>query len=1137
MTFSRLLLRNLSYHWRGNLAVLAGVALGTAVLVGALLVGDSLRGSLRALTLEQLGWVDVALAPGRFFRDELGSKLPAERASSVLLLTGTASTLGSDPLTAAGTNLLGIDAQFGIEGGEFWNSNQAEVAFNGSLAHSLGLKAGDRVRFFVHKEEDIPRETLLGRRKSEEVVQAIEAKIRVVLPDEGMARFALRPGPEPARNAFFPRRFLQEKLDLAGKANLILLGKPAETLDAKLHQAMTLEDWGLSLRTPAQRAQPFFRHLDPRSKGDELKKLRWQGRIPPKLHERIGNDNLLHRKDVVAFYERERNYLSLESQKMFIDPPVVSAVMQAEGKQAARTFIYLADRIAAGKGEAPYAVIAASDLQGMPGSLKNDDIALASYEGTPWKDAKPGEKVVVDYYVPDERNHLAKQSAKFVLKETYPLEGMLDDPDWTPEFRGITDKLSMSDWENPPFPYDAKRVKNEDEKFWERHRTTPRAFIALPRAQELWGSRFGKVTAIRLTGDAKQISSNLLAKLDPAEGGFVFQKVKEQGLRAGSGSTDFGVLFLSFSFFLIVASLLLVGLLVRLNLDRRGKEIGLLLATGWTPGAVRRLLLGEGILLTLLGALIGLGAARLYASAMLRLLALSWPEGAGLSFLKLHATPLSQVIGWASAIVVGVGTMWWANRVLSKLQPRALLMGESTGDAEGGVAGAGAKSWWTMIVSALGAIACVVAGMFAQGHEAKAGSFFGSGFLLLVAFLAFAWRRLKATGRQSDPQPSLTRLGMRNAGRYPVRSILTAGLLASAAFLVVAVQAFHREAGKSFLAKEGGSGGFPLFAESNVPLFQDLNQPATWNDLDLNDEQQKLWARATFWPLRVQPGDDASCLNLYQPLKPRVVGLPKSLIHRGGFGPEVSPLLLLEKEDVDGIPCLVDGNTAQWILKVGVGDVIDVPDEQGQKAKVRVVGLLQESLFQSEVLVAERHFLKLFPRREGFQFLLIEAAPEDVDAVRKSVSSALAQQGWVVRPTLDRLQLYLAVENTYLGTFQILGALGLLLGAVGLAIVLVRGVWERRAELALLRALGFSGGKLSWLVLAENVFLLLLGLGAGCAAAILAVAPHFMGSGAEVLWLRLGLLLGGVLVVGLAAASLAVRASLRSPLLTALRRE
>ena len=78
MTPFRLLLRNLLYHWRGNLAVFLGVVVGAAVLTGALLVGDSLRGSLRDLTLERLGWVDDALVGGRFFREKAAEGLAGE---------------------------------------------------------------------------------------------------------------------------------------------------------------------------------------------------------------------------------------------------------------------------------------------------------------------------------------------------------------------------------------------------------------------------------------------------------------------------------------------------------------------------------------------------------------------------------------------------------------------------------------------------------------------------------------------------------------------------------------------------------------------------------------------------------------------------------------------------------------------------------------------------------------------------------------------------------------------------------------------------------------------------------------------------------------------------------------------------
>lgn len=52
------------------------------------------------------------------------------------------------------------------------------------------------------------------------------------------------------------------------------------------------------------------------------------------------------------------------------------------------------------------------------------------------------------------------------------------------------------------------------------------------------------------------------------------------------------------------------------------------------------------------------------------------------------------------------------------------------------------------------------------------------------------------------------------------------------------------------------------------------------------------------------------------------------------------------------------------------------------------------------------------------------------------------------------------MQNTYLSTFLVLGGLGVLLGTLGLGAVLLRGVVERRGELALLRELGFTGRSL-----------------------------------------------------------------------------
>ncbi len=918
---------------------------------------------------------------------------------------------------------------------------------------------------------------------------------------------------------------------------------------------MTLADWGLKLRTPADRARAFVKVLDPRDVDQgNLKKIRWNGRVPDDLARQADANGILTGEAVKDYFQKQRNYLSLESTQMYVDATVEKAafkVCQQVAKwHAEPVLVYLADSIGDGMNETPYAVVAGTavaDLAGQGSSIKplhDDEIAVVDWPGATVRPAS-GATITLAYYAPDARNQLELKRTAFRVRELLPLEGALDDPDLTPEFPGITDQLDMANWDNPPFPYQPKRVKAVDESFWKRYRTTPRAYVSLETAQRLWGSRFGNLTSIRITpgveGAGTEFGDLLLRELVPERGGFVLQKVKDLALRTGAGATDFGVLFLSFSFFLIVAALLLVGLLFRLNLDRRAGEMGVLTATGWSNSRVRWLLLAEGSTLAVLGGALGVAAARFYAELLLDYLRARWPSGDNLVFLRFHGEPSSYAIGYLSSLVVSILTIYWATRVLAKLTPRALLAGQTTTSSN-----LARKSLWgpaILVLASAGAAACILAGMFVEGHEAQAGSFFGSGACLLAAGLAALLLWLKRIGGHSSPQPRLGALGMRNAARHLVRSVLTAGLLAAATFLIVAVESFHKEAAGDFFRKEGGSGGFRLLAESAVPLFEDLNQPAVRDELNITLPFDGI----KVYSCRVRAGDDASCLNLYQPLRPRVLGVSEDLVAHGGFAfsaglwtgaeEKSNPWLLLEKPTADAIPAFADANTAQWILKVGLGDIVNVPGDNGEDVKLKIVGLLSESIFQSELVVADVNFRKAFPRQQGFQFFLIDAPAEKTQDIQNALQAALAGQGLMVSSTSERVQAYLAVENTYLATFQALGGLGLLLGAVGLAIVLLRSVWERRAELALLRALGFGRPALLWLVLAENLFLLMAGLAVGTVAALAAVAPHLTGAGAGQLCLRLALLLGLVVLVGLAAGVAAAIGTLRAPLLTALRRE
>ena len=163
---------------------------------------------------------------------------------------------------------------------------------------------------------------------------------------------------------------------------------------------------------------------------------------------------------------------------------------------------------------------------------------------------------------------------------------------------------------------------------------------------------------------------------------------------------------------------------------------------------------------------------------------------------------------------------------------------------------------------------------------------------------------------------------------------------------------------------------------------------------------------------------------------------------------------------------------------------------------------------------------------------------ERVAQAAASIEEAGADIGADAARTAERLAEFHRVENTYLATFQTLGGLGLLVGTVGLAAVLLRNVLERRRELALLGAVGYGRAHFFAIVVAENVLLLGWGLAVGTACALVAIAPAVadrggrlpMGSGG-------GLLLFAVFVAGLLSSLVATRAALRTPLLEALRAE
>ncbi len=771
--------------------------------------------------------------------------------------------------------------------------------------------------------------------------------------------------------------------------------------------------------------------------------------------------------------------------------------------------------------------------------------------------ARVGDALTLEYYVWQEEGRIETRRAPFRVAGIVPIGGRAADRELVPDYPGITRATRLADWD-PPFAVDLSRVKPRDEAYWQRYGTTPKAWVPLAAGQELWGHRLGRTTSLRL--EAKPVGSvpagntaatsgrsddlaaafthALLARVPAGSRGLVVDDVRARTLAAARGTTDFGQYFVYFSFFLVVAALLLAGLFFRFGVEQRLGEIGLLRAVGVSEARVRRLFLAEAAVLSGLGALLGIGGAVAYAWLMMHGLRTVWVDAVGTRRLALALGAPELAIGALGGMAAALLAVAVTLRGLRGRSVRSLLARAASDWAA--PYGSRRRAW------ALGL--AVVAGLLlaaaALGQLGGTAAFFGAGALLLGACLLLVSAWLSGDRRRASSAATTGRaaLGFRQAAFRPGRSVLAVALVAFASFVIVSVGAF-RHSGPPDTGPHSETGGFALIARSVLPLHHDPASPEGRAALGLDGVPELAGASSVRF--RMKPGEDASCLNLYRPERPTVIAPSSGFLAEGRFAfqkslaetaeEKANPWLLLERVAHDGaIPVIADAGALAYVLHRGVGESFTLGDSG---VRVRVVAALRPGLLQSELVTGERHFQAAFPEAEGFRFFLIEAQAGREADVAAALESRLADFGFDATSAAARLAAFHRVENTYIATFQTLGALGLLLGTLGIGAVLVRNAFEQRRELALLRSVGYRDRDVRIMVLAETAFLLLLGLLIGTGAALVATLPGLIERATLPALAPVLLLLAAVAAAGLVVSRLAASAVLRLPLLESLRSE
>lgn len=1173
MSRLRLIFRGLFFHARSHLGALLGAAVGSAVLVGALLVGDSVRASLRELAMLRLGRVELAMSTGdRLFTSFLAMGVQQTLAQAGIgrpFMPGVAEVLqlpavavNADASARANqVQVLGVDARFWTLAPVATNRGALPadgVVLSAPLAAQLRVAVGDTVVLRVRKPQALSADAPLA--PEEDTTVALRLRVLDRVGDREFGRFGLKASQVAPLNAFVSLPMLQARVGAASRANLLLVGQtPVPTAPGVGAQVTVSGNTVVTAHVPP---------LDLPLLTERVLTQRWQ----------LADVQLAWRPVPSA------GAVELRSSRVFLDPIVTEAVFGGGGRtnslvaflpnalpevQATGVLTYLVNEIRLGDRATPYSMVTATGSPLAPPDLAEDEILITDWLAEDLA-AKPGDTLSLTYYVVGARRQLEERTARFRVRGVLPVKTPGLDRELMPDFPGMTDAQNCRDWDTG-LPMDTGRIRPKDEDYWREHRGTPKAVISLAAGQRLWANRFGDLTAIRFRLPPAALNNyEVLARampsyqamltgllprvLKPGDLGLRFAPVRDQALAASEQSQDFGQLFLGFSFFLIAAALLLLAVLFQFSIEQRAYELGTLLALGFKPGLAGRLLLAEAGVVALVGCALGAWGGMGYARAMLHGLATVWSDAVGGTTIQFHASSATLVMGALVAAAACWGTMWLALRRHLKTPARQLLAEGASEWAEAAAAGGSGRNWtrWGAAGCLLLAVVLVGTGLARQGGSA--GAFFGAGALLLMGGLWAGAVALQRWGKaESGRRLTLRSLGVRSATRRRRRSLAVVGLLACGTFLVAAIGVFRLDAVRGAGERSSGTGGFALIGETTQPVVQDLNRPA---GLDAYGLDTNRLAGLSVVPFRVRDGDDASCLNLNRAQVPRVLGVnPEALAERGAFqfasladgADRERPWRSLRRDvfkpsggpalAADEVPAIGDQASILWALGKKVGDRVEYADERGRPFALRLVGAVANSVLQGNLVIDEAEFVRRFPSVTGYRFFLVDAPAGRADALAGELTRGLQDLGLELTPAARRLAAFNAVQNTYLGTFQILGGLGLLLGSAGLGLVVLRNVFERRGELALLQAVGFRGRALRELVFSEHVALLLGGWGVGVLAAAVAVLPTLLAGGGVggVPFASLSLTLLAILANGALWTWLTAEVALRGRLLAALR--
>ncbi len=1094
MTIWNYLFKSIRYYRKQHLAVFAASLLGTAVLTGALIVGDSVKLSLQNLVEARLGKTQVAMSTAdRFVRSALADEIKRETgAHTVALLQNQGLAINPEnDLRLENTRVFGVDDGF-------WDLGSSrppqpendEVVVSASVLEYLNLNIGDVLLMRMPKEGAIPLNAPFV--SHEEVSISMRLKIVAVAGEDQMGRFSLQSNQAEVYNVFVSRDFLAKKLDLSLDANLILSEyNDAEKLNKLLPPHMQKADYGLKLTEMANMAA-----------------------------------------------------IEVTSDRIFIDASLSKGLLELPFPSKG-ILTYLVNSIRSEQGETPYSFVAAIDQGIIDFELKEDDIIVNQWLAEDLH-IQPGDSISLSYYVVGPMRRLSEVKRVFYVTAIVGIETDKLNRSLMPAFPGLADAGSCTDWE-AGIPIDLSRIRDKDEKYWDDYKGTPKAYINLKQGQELWKNPFGDYTALWLETnamDSDELRQEIRKTLHPSDINLSFHSVRKSGMQAAGNGVDFGELFLSLSFFVIAAAVLLIVLIQALNIESRGKEAGILMGLGFSQKQLLRLRFLESFGSIVPGAIIGACIGILYNYGLLYGLNSVWRDAVQTSQLQVFVLPQTLFVGMVSGMLLSMVAVFMASRRNKSLTVKERIYNSASSSA---------KPWklkksivlMVVLLSFFAAIS-LMAYSIISAVDQNSGLFLGAAALFMLATVGMIWLAINRwETNKSAKNLSLSQLAFINLGRNPGRSLTVIVLLALGTFTTIITGANRKTFFGSETQRSSGTGGYGFWAESSIPILFDLNTESGRENLGLGGDA--LIQQTQFMQFHLLDGDDASCLNLNQVQNPKILGVDQHALNQrqsfsfekllDGIDAENPWLALSIDYGADVIPAFADQTVITWGLIKKLGDTLYYTNEAGENLKVLLIGGLKASVFQGHLLIADHQFSKHFPSVAGSRTMLVDGPADRAAELSETLEQSFVDYGFTMESSTHRLAVFNSVTNTYLSVFMFLGGLGVLLGTIGLGIVLIRNLLDRRSEIAVLQALGFSERALFKLIFRENLLLLIGGILIGVFAALIGIMPSLLSSSLAVtdfgflLWILI------IFISGLLWIYFPLRSGLKKDMISGLRSE